>query len=150
MFGSSLSEAGHLIIQAAPYRIRRALRAVDGIGWDPIAPANRQGFIVLGHHRYPLVIPRGVIHVHDWRVRIVFVSTENDSTALRDHVVFLWTVGGHTYMFGFHDLQGFAVTVRLDRVVMSGIRLVPPGSGRRPAEPGPPARPCCSNKKFRS
>lgn len=124
VFGSSTSEAGHLVIQASPRPVPNLLHAVDGGGFDPRAPANRLGYVVLHHRRYRLVTPIARLTINGWHVRIVVVSMENDSTALRDHVAMVWTTAGHTYVVGFHDLQGVIATEELDKALVRGMRLV--------------------------
>jgi hypothetical protein len=42
------------------------------------------------------------------------------------HVVLIWTLGGHTYGVGFHNVQGLRRTLDVDVAFAQGIRLVAP------------------------
>jgi hypothetical protein len=58
-------------------------------------------------------------------VREVFVPTAtDDGSAFADHLVLIWTVGGHTYGIGFHDLHGICATLGLDVALARDIELV--------------------------
>jgi len=50
----------------------------------------------------------------------------NEGSAFADHVVLIWTVGDHTYGFGFHNVHGPRQTLDLDVELAGGIRLVTP------------------------
>jgi hypothetical protein len=52
----------------------------------------------------------------------------NAGSAFAPHVVLIWTVGGHTYGVGFHNVHGLQQTLDLDVALARGIRLVAPGS----------------------
>jgi hypothetical protein len=63
-------------------------------------------------------------------MRAVYVPpAANDGSAFMRHVVLIWTVGGHTYGVGFHNVHGLDETLDLDPALARGLRLVaPPGS----------------------
>jgi hypothetical protein len=46
--------------------------------------------------------------------------------AYAHHVVLVWTVGQHTYGFGFHNFTGLRRTLLLDEELARHIRLVRP------------------------
>jgi hypothetical protein len=41
-----------------------------------------------------------------------------------DYVVLIWTVGGHTYGVGFHNVRGIRATLALDIALARSIKLV--------------------------
>jgi hypothetical protein len=45
--------------------------------------------------------------INGWRTRAVYVPPKtNEGSAFARHVVLIWTVSGHTYGVGFHEVQG--------------------------------------------
>jgi hypothetical protein len=50
----------------------------------------------------------------------------NDGSAFMYHVVLVWTVGDHTYAFGFHNLHGIHHTLLLDEALAKHVALVTP------------------------
>jgi hypothetical protein len=60
-------------------------------------------------------------------MRAVYVPPRtNDGSAFAHHVVLIWTVSGHTYGVGFHNVHGLRPTLDLDVALARGVRLVPP------------------------
>jgi hypothetical protein len=47
-------------------------------------------------------------------------------SAFARHVVLIWTVSGHTYGVGFHNVHGIRPTLDLDVALARGITLVAP------------------------
>lgn len=109
--GSSVSGpfGEHLVIQASPHTIADPARAVDGPGWYRGAAVR-----LLGH---ATAAGRSVA-VYD------VSPTTNDGSAFADHVVLVWSQGGHTYTLGFHNIRGRRVTEQLDLILLRGVRLV--------------------------
>ena len=69
----------------------------------------------------------GWVKVNGRRMREVFVPpATNDGSAFMSHVVLIWTEGGHTYAFGFHNIHGFRRTLDLDIELARGVVLVRP------------------------
>jgi hypothetical protein len=57
----------------------------------------------------------------------VYVPPEtNEGSAFARHVVLIWTVRGHTYGIGFHNVRGLRQTLVLDTALAKGINLVTP------------------------
>lgn len=54
----------------------------------------------------------------------------NEGSAFAHHVVLIWTVGGHTYGVGFHNVRGIHQTLRLDKELVESVQLVGPLSHR--------------------
>jgi len=60
-------------------------------------------------------------------MRAVYVPpATNDGSAFAHHVVLIWTVGHHTYGFGFHNLHGRRETLLLDEELARHLILVRP------------------------
>ena len=73
------------------------------------------------------VRPLRRLAINGWRMRVVYVpAATNDGSAFMDHVVLIWTVGGHTYAVGFHDVDGIHRTLELDVALARSIELVAP------------------------
>jgi hypothetical protein len=51
----------------------------------------------------------------------------NAGSAFMRHVVLIWTVRGHTYGIGFHNVHGLGATLDLDAALARGVRLIKPG-----------------------
>ncbi len=65
--------------------------------------------------------------VNGWRMRAIYVPFgTNAGSAFARHVVLVWTVGGHTYGVGFHDVHGIAQTLDLDLALARGLSFVAP------------------------
>jgi hypothetical protein len=57
----------------------------------------------------------------------VFVpAATNDGSAFAGHLVLIWTVGGHTYGVGFHDVSSIVQTLSLDLELARSVELVGP------------------------
>ena len=109
--GSSWVGRQHLVITGSPRPLTSDAKLVNGPAWYPKARVRTLGRTTIG----------------DWRMRIVFVpAATNDGSAFSSHVVLIWTVAGHTYGIGFHDVAGLESTVRLDEQLARGIELVRP------------------------
>jgi hypothetical protein len=109
--GSSAAGNQHLAVTASPTPLRSYAKAVNGPGWQPA-------------HR---VQPRGWVLINGRRMREVFVpSATNEGSVFSSHLVFVWTVAGHTYVVGFHNVRGLDATRKLDIVLARSIRLVSP------------------------
>jgi hypothetical protein len=50
----------------------------------------------------------------------------NDGSTFSDHVVLVWTTGGHTYALGFHLAHSRHKTQMLNETVARSVSLVPP------------------------
>jgi hypothetical protein len=60
-------------------------------------------------------------------MRAVYVPpATNDGSAFARHVALIWTVDGHTYGVGFHNVHGLRETLALDVALARGIRLLTP------------------------
>jgi hypothetical protein len=60
-------------------------------------------------------------------MRAVYVSPRtNEGSAFQRHVVLIWTVSGHTYGVGFHNVHGVRPTFDLDVALARGVRLIAP------------------------
>lgn len=111
VIGSSTTVDQHLVITASPTALHNYAKVVNGPAWSP---AQR-------------VKPLALLNIKDWRVRAVFVpDATNEGSAFMHHVVFIWTVGHHTYGVGFHDVRGVEQTLRLDRELVARIKLIGP------------------------
>jgi hypothetical protein len=109
--GSSETNDQHLVITASPGPLRNDAKLVNGPGWYPAARVR------------PL---RSVI-VNGWKMRAVYVPfATNDGSAFARHVVLIWTVDGHTYGVGFHNVHGLGATLDLDVELARAIKLVAP------------------------
>jgi len=109
--GSSTTPDEHLVITASPTLLRNDAKLVNGPAWYPKARVKRLTLLT----------------INGWRIRAVFVpQATNDGSAFAHHVVFIWTVGQHTYGVGFHDVHGIPRTLRLDEALVRNIRLVHP------------------------
>jgi hypothetical protein len=109
--GSSTVGRQHLVLTGSPRPLASAAKLVNGPAWYPKARVRTLGRTTIGA----------------WRMRIVFVpAATNDGSAFASHVVLIWTVGGHTYGIGFHDVAGLERTARLDEELARGIELVGP------------------------
>jgi hypothetical protein len=99
------------VITASPKRLDNYAKVVNGPAWYPEARVQ----------------PLGWIRISGWRARAVFVPPDsNDGSSFAHHVVLIWTVGGHTYGVGFHDVSGIQKTLGLDEELVRGIMLVGP------------------------
>jgi hypothetical protein len=109
--GSSETSDQHLVISASPHPLVDAAKAVNGPGWYPGARVRTLG---------PVTIARR-------RMEAVYVPpATNEGSAFADHVVLVWTAGGHTYAVGFHDVAGITATLALDTSLARSIELVGP------------------------
>jgi hypothetical protein len=101
----------HLVITASPVPLRNYAKVVNGPAWYPRARVR----------------PIGSVIVNGRLLRAVFVPpATNDGSAFAHHVVLIWTVGGHTYGVGFHDVHGIRQALSLDVQLARWIELVPP------------------------
>jgi hypothetical protein len=111
--GSSETNDQHLVIVASPHALRNYAKVVNGPAWYPDARVR--------------LLQR--MTINGWRMQAVYVPFgTNAGSAFARHVVLIWTVGGHTYGVGFHNVHGLQQTLDLDVALARGIRLVAPGS----------------------
>jgi hypothetical protein len=62
-------------------------------------------------------------------MRAVYVPVKtNAGSAFMRHVVLIWTVRGHSYGIGFHNVHGLGATLDLDTALGRGVRLVAPAA----------------------
>lgn len=109
VFGSSETADQHLVITASPRPLADDAKVVNGPGWYPGARVR----------------PLRTLKVNRWRMRAVYVPPEtNDGSAFAHHVVLIWTVAGHTYGVGFHNVDGIEPTLQADLALAAGIKLV--------------------------
>jgi hypothetical protein len=107
--GSSETNDQHLVITASPRALRSDAKVVNGPAWYPSARVR----------------PLRSLTINGWRIRAVYVPPgSNDGSAFAHHVVLIWTVSGHTYGVGFHNVHGLRPTLDLDVALARGIRLV--------------------------
>jgi hypothetical protein len=65
--------------------------------------------------------------INGWRMHAVYVPPGlNEGSAFAHHVVLVWTVGGHTYGVGFHDVTTLRQTLLLDERLARHIQLMRP------------------------
>ena len=67
------------------------------------------------------------VTINDWPIQAVYVPLgTNVGSAFARHVVLIWTVGGHSYGVGFHNVRGLEQTLDLDVAFARALRLVAP------------------------
>lgn len=109
--GSSETNDQHLVITASPRPLSNAAKLVNGPAWYPDARVR--------------LLQR--MTVNGWRIQAVYVPFgTNAGSAFARHVVLIWTVSGHTYGVGFHNVHGIRPTLDLDVALARGITLVAP------------------------
>jgi hypothetical protein len=109
VIGSSELSNQHLVITGSPRPLRNYAKLVNGPAWYP---ASR-------------VRPLARLTINGWRMRAVYAPRKtNEGSAFADHVVLIWTVGGHTYGIGFHNVEGLRQTLDLGEALARGIELV--------------------------
>jgi hypothetical protein len=100
----------HLVLQASPEPVRSLSRMINGPGWYPGAS----------------VAPLGIVHVGGWTMREVYADpATNEGSIFADHIVLVWTTGGHTYAIGFHLSGSRGETKTLNEAVARSVSLVP-------------------------
>jgi hypothetical protein len=108
VIGSGTTSDEHLVLTASPRPIDSYPKVVNGPAWRPGERVRVLGIVV----------------IHGWRTHEVFVPPAlNEGSAFADHVVLIWTVGQHTYAFGFHDISTVKQTLALDVMLGRGMRL---------------------------
>lgn len=109
--GTSNVGAQHLGITASPTVLMSYAKLVNGPAWYPRARIR----------------PLSWVEVNGRRMRAIYVPpATNDGSMFMHHVVLAWTQGGHTYGFGFHNVQGIHRTLLLDEELARHIKLVRP------------------------
>lgn len=109
--GTSNVGAQHLVITASPRPLKNYAQLVNGPAWYP--PAR--------------VRPLGWVEINGRRMQAVYVPpATNDGSAFMHHVVLVWSEGGHTYGFGFHNTRGIHRALLLDEQLARHIELVRP------------------------
>jgi hypothetical protein len=107
--GSSTAGGQSLVLSASPRPLASFARVVNGPAWYPAARTR----------------PLGRVLVNGSEMREVWVPARtNDASSFSDHLALIWTVGGHTYAIGFQNLHALDETLRLDRKIAAGIRLI--------------------------
>ena len=113
--GSSETNDQHLVIVASPRPLRNDAKVVNGPAWYPGARVR----------------PLHSLTVNGWRMRAVYAPVKtNAGSAFMRHVVLIWTVRGHTYGIGFHNVHGLGATLDLDAALARGVRLIKPAKSR--------------------
>jgi hypothetical protein len=111
--GAGVSGTHDLALLASPRPIAGYARLVNGPAWYPAARTRPLGWIV----------------VNGRRMREVWVpAASNDGSSFSDHLALIWSGVGHTYAIGFQNVDGMAETLRLDRILAGGIRMISPPS----------------------
>jgi hypothetical protein len=111
VIGSSETPDQHLVITASPRALGDFAKVVNGPAWYPAARVR--------------VLRR--LTINGWQMEAVYVPPEtNEGSAFARHVVLIWTVSGHTYGIGFHNVRGLRQTLALDTALARGIRFVTP------------------------
>jgi hypothetical protein len=65
--------------------------------------------------------------INGWNAHAIYVTPAmNDGSAFAGHVVLVWTVNGHTYGVGFHNVKGIKRTLMLDRALVAPLKLTEP------------------------
>jgi hypothetical protein len=109
--GSTNVGPEHLATTASPRRLTNYAKVVNGPAWYP----------------QWRVQPMSLLTIKGWPMRAVYVpQATNDGSAFAHHVVLIWTVGDHTYGFGFHNLHGRRVTLHLDEELARHLILARP------------------------
>lgn len=109
--GSSRVGDQHLVLVASPRALEDYAKVVNGPAW----------------YRGARVRALKWVTVNGRRMREVYVPPDtNDGSAFAGHVVLIWTVAGHTYAIGFHNVNGFDRTLTMDLKLARGITLVRP------------------------
>jgi hypothetical protein len=111
--GSSETNDQHLVIVASPRALRNDAKVVNGPAWYASARVR----------------PLRSLTFNGWRTRAVYVPFgTNAGSSFAGHVVLIWTVGGHTYGIGFHNVHGLGATLDLDADFARGVRLTAPAA----------------------
>ena len=109
--GSMQTSQHHLVLQASPEPVRSLSRMINGPGWYPGASE----------------VPLGIVHAGGWTMRAVYADpATNDGSIFSNHLVLVWTTGGHTYALGFHLGRSRHRTQMLNETVARSVSLVPP------------------------
>ncbi len=109
-FGETSNPNQHLIITASPRPLHDDAQFVVGPYWRPgmrVRPIAR-------------------LTINGWRMHAVFLSQATCMCAYSHHIVLVWTLGLHTYGFGFHNFTGLRQTLLLDEELARHIKLVGP------------------------
>jgi hypothetical protein len=113
-FGSSETADQHLVISASPRPLRNPAKLVNGPAWYPAARVR----------------PLRSLTLNGREMQAIFVPpATNGGSAFMNHLVLVWTVDGHTYGLGFHNVHGVRATLDLDLALARGIKLVAPQKG---------------------
>ena len=92
----------HLVVTASPHRLRDYAKVVNGPAW----------------RRGERVRPLGWLTINGRRMREVFVPPEtNVGTAFASHIVLIWSMGDHTYAFGFHKVSAEVTPVSVTQLL---------------------------------
>jgi len=109
--GSATTPDEHLVITASPTPLLNDAKVVNGPAWY----ANAR------------VKPMGHMTINGLPMHAVYVTPAmNEGSVFMDHIVLIWSHGGHTYGLGFHKTGGLMRTLLLDEELARSIRLVAP------------------------
>jgi hypothetical protein len=109
--GSMETSQHHLVLQASPEPVRSLSKMINGAGWYPGASEIRLG----------------TVHAGGWTMREVYANpATNAGSIFSDHLVLVWTTGGHTYALGFHLARSRRQTQILNEAVANSVSLVSP------------------------
>ena len=107
--GSSYVGVHHLVLTASPKPLLDYAKVVNGPAWYPLARVRPIAWLTIKRRH----------------MRAIFVpAATNDGSAFAQHVVLVWTVGGHTYAVGFHDVTSIRQTLLQDEELARSIELV--------------------------
>jgi hypothetical protein len=107
----SASPSEHLVLTASPQPILNPAKVVNGPAWYPGARVKNVGSLA----------------INGWQVEAFFApQATNDGSAFAQHVVLIWTVGGHTYGVGFHNVSSVRQTLLRDEALLCHLKLVGP------------------------
>jgi hypothetical protein len=110
VFGSTYVGRDHLVITASPRPLSSDAKLVNGPSWYPQAKVTQLGPVTINGRR----------------MHAVFVPPATNESAFMDHVVLIWTTGGHTYGVGFHDVSSIRQTLLKDVELAKSIKLIGP------------------------
>ena len=111
--GAQAGPAGfqHLVLGGAPNIVRSPARAIDGPTMVAGSRVERRGRLRVGA-------------IRGWFYYVPFST--NIGSDFTGHLVMVWNALGHTYMYGFHVVDGITEARRLDLEVVKHLVIVRP------------------------
>jgi hypothetical protein len=107
----SASPSEHLVLTASPQPVLNPAKVVNGPAWYAGSRVKKVGAFAM----------------NGWQVQAFFApQATNDGSAFAQHVVLIWTVAGHTYGVGFHNVTDIPQTLRRDEALLRDVKLVGP------------------------